>query len=120
MREALSEGILELGAFRHNAPDVLHIHHAHNLELQLLRALTIYVKKDTLRFMFRLDSHFTWLKRYPLGLGAFPSAAFGFHDTLDHSPSDLQLIVVGKLILPVVPDEPVPLEVLLKLIFREL
>jgi hypothetical protein len=81
--------------------------------------LIIDDKKDTLRFMFSLDPHLAWLRRLPLGLGSFPSAAFGIHDTLDHPPSDLQLIIVGKLILPVVPDEPVPLEVLLKLIFRE-
>ena len=68
--------------------------------------------------MFSLDPHLAWL-RLPLGLGSFPSAAFGIHYTLDHPPSDLQLIIVGKLILPVVLDEPVPLEVLLKLIFRE-
>ncbi len=120
MSETLSESILELGALRDNALDVLHIYHTHNLELQLLWALIIDVKKYTLRFMFRLDPHLTWPRRFPLGLCAFPSATFGIHDTLDHPPSDLQFIVVGELIQPVVPDEPVALEVLLKLIFRVL
>ena len=120
MSETLSEGILELGALRDNVLDVLHVHHAHNLEFQLLRALIIDVKKYTWRFMCRLEPHLTWLRRLPLGLCAFPSATFGIHDTLDHPPCDLQFIIVGELIQPVVPNELVALEILLKLIFREL
>ena len=73
-----------------------------------------------MRFMLNMDIHLARLRRFPLGLGPFPSGTFGIHDALDHPPSDLQLIVVGELVQPVVPDDPVPLEVLLKLISRVL
>ena len=70
--------------------------------------------------MLNMDIHLARLRRFPLGLGPFPSGTFGIHDALDHPPSDLQLIVVGELFQPEVLNYPVPLEVLLKLISRVL